>query len=69
MIQEDGDSALVNFTALDSFDSSDLSNSTHSSLLSSAEFSASQPLFGELSCYRCDSTKMPVLFSRDNQNR
>ena len=55
MIQEDGDSALVNFPTLDSFDSNDLSNSTHSSLLSVAEMSASQSFLGKLLCCRCNN--------------
>lgn len=44
MIQDDTDSTLNDFAALDSLCSSDLSNFTHSSLLSSDDFSAGQPL-------------------------
>ena len=50
MIQEDGDSTMINFSTLNSFDSSDLSNSTHSSLLSSAELSAGPSPLGKHYC-------------------
>lgn len=67
MIQEDGDPALVNSPILDSFDSSDLSNSTHSSLLSSAELSASQSPLGTPNELNVQSIEDAISSSRDNK--